>query len=69
MKLICQGCGKSPEELVEYVEMAKEEGGTPSEWALKNEGTVNEENGHFLCTPCYADAGCPTAPEPGWKCP
>lgn len=36
------------------------------EYVMVEEGTLNLDNGHFLCTPCYIKAGCPTAPN-GWK--
>ena len=65
MKPLCIGCGKHPDELEEYVEIAKEEGMTPDEFVRKEEGTYNRENGHFLCTPCYAKAGMPSSPR-GW---
>ena len=68
MKPLCIGCGKHPDELEEYVEIAKEEGMTPDEFVRKEEGTYNRENGHFLCTPCYAKAGMPSSPR-GWVAP
>ena len=68
MKPLCIGCGKHPDELKEYVEIAKEEGTTPDEFVRKEEGTYNRENGHFLCTPCYAKAGMPSSPR-GWVAP
>jgi hypothetical protein len=33
-----------------------------------NEGTYNQENGHFLCDGCYIAVGTPSSPT-GWKCP
>ena len=59
---------KHPEELSEYVDAATEEGTTPDEYVIKEEGTYNKENGHFLCTVCYWRAGCPSSPR-GWKAP
>lgn len=38
------------------------------EYIKREEGTYNPENGHFLCTPCYVKAGCPSSPR-GWKAP
>ncbi|NIA67809.1 hypothetical protein HBA54_04325 [Pelagibius litoralis] len=67
-KPICKGCDKRPEELQEYVDMAKLEDMTPDEYVQSEEGTYNPANGHFLCTPCYAKAGMPSSPS-GWVCP
>lgn len=49
--------------------MAEASDCTPTEYVLAEEGTLNSENGHFLCTSCYIKAGQPSAPFPGWKCP
>jgi hypothetical protein len=68
VELICTGCNKKPAELEEYRQYAALEEMTPDEYVWREEGTVNRENGHFLCTPCYVKAGCPTAPH-GWKAP
>jgi hypothetical protein len=67
-QIVCSGCCKQPEELEEYVELAKDTHMTASEIVVKEEGTYNPENGHFLCTPCYVKAGMPTSSS-GWKCP
>ena len=66
----CMGCGKTPEQIEEYVESAREDGNgeTPSEFVTHEEGTYNPENGHFLCTACYINWGMPSSPV-GWKCP
>lgn len=82
----CQGCGKEPHELPEYLELACS---TEAEYdelmdptitsdderrrramnaVLMEEGTLNPENGHFLCNMCYINAGMPSSPS-GWKCP
>lgn len=37
-------------------------------YILKEEGTLNHSNGHFLCDGCYIAAGMPTGPN-GWVCP
>jgi hypothetical protein len=65
---VCIGCSKHPNELEEYVLIAKEEGMTPDDYVRDQEGTYNPENGHFLCTPCYINAGMPSSPR-GWKAP
>jgi hypothetical protein len=65
---ICIGCKKSPAELSEYVEMAKVEDMTPEDYCWSEEGTLNRGNGHFLCTPCYVEAGMPSSPD-GWTAP
>jgi hypothetical protein len=66
--LVCIGCGKSPSELSEYTGMAEVEGMTPDDYCWKEEGTLNRENGHFTCTPCYIKAGMPSSPR-GWTAP
>lgn len=65
---ICIGCNKRADELEEYVEAARDEDMTPDGYVRENEGTYNRENGHFLCTPCYARAGMPASPK-GWVAP
>jgi len=35
---------------------------------IREEGTYNPNNGHFLCDSCYIKAGMPTGPH-GWTCP
>lgn len=37
-------------------------------FVLKEEGTYNSSNGHFLCNSCYIKAGMPSSPY-GWTCP
>lgn len=69
-ELICNGCGKSPSEIDEYVSAANERHSgvadmTPDEYVWQEEGTLNRESGHFLCTDCYVKAGMPSSPR-GW---
>lgn len=66
-EVICIGCGKKPEELKEY-SMDLRPGQTPTDYVRAEEGTYNPNNGHFLCTPCYSDAGMPSSPR-GWVAP
>lgn len=75
--MICQGCGKTPLELgEEYRDLLRDdEGYLPEptdeqvlEAAWNEEGTLNRENGHFLCNECYIKAGMPSSPT-GWRCP
>lgn len=68
LTLICTGCNKPPAELEEYSPDSTGELMTPDEYVWFSEGTLNTENGHFLCTECYIDAGMPTSPS-GWKAP
>lgn len=68
---ICVGCGKRPNELPEYIEAAREDArckGDADRYVVLEEGTLNRENGHFLCTPCYIEAGQPSSPG-GWHAP
>lgn len=76
----CFGCKKTPAEIDEYVQGARDESDGATDWAGKpieidpddfvrlNEGTYNEQSGHFMCTSCYIKAGMPSAPG-GWKAP
>lgn len=65
---ICVGCKKRPDEIEEYIEIAKIEEMTPDQFVRSEEGTYNRANGHFLCTDCYAKAGMPSTPR-GWVAP
>jgi|GEM_PF-5551323 len=58
-QIICVGCLKTPDQIDEYLEMAEIEDMTPDNYVRQEEGTFNPVNGHFLCTPCYIDAGMP----------
>jgi hypothetical protein len=66
--LLCVGCGKTPSELSEYVGAASGANITPGDYVWQEEGTLNRENGHFLCTSCYIKAGMPSSPR-GWVAP
>lgn len=68
VKPICVGCNKRPEDLVEYQDMGELHGMTANSFVLMFEGTLNKDNGHFLCSPCYIEAGCPSSPQ-GWVAP
>lgn len=65
VELTCTGCGKSPSELDEYIGAGEANGMTPDDYCWDEEGTLNRENGHFLCTSCYIKAGMPSSPR-GW---
>lgn len=47
MNIKCLKCNKKPNEIVEYVQLAKEENITPEQFVIKNEGTFNKETGYF----------------------
>lgn len=67
----CNGCNRTAAEIPEYTpEFTGEEGplADPERYVWAEEGTLNRENGHFLCTECYLRAGAPSAPG-GWKAP
>lgn len=66
---VCQGCNRTPDQIMEFKIAARQAACTPTEYVLAEEGTLNPENLHFLCTDCYIKAGQPSAPWPGWKCP
>lgn len=67
-ELFCRGCGKRPSEIDEYKDMGEVENMTPDDYCWEEEGTLNRENGHFLCTSCYIGAGMPSSPR-GWTTP
>lgn len=50
--LMCVGCEQAPENISEICYYAREEGMTPEEFVLDQEGTLNTANGHFYCTGC-----------------
>lgn len=56
---VCVGCGRTPDQIKEYIISAHEEGITPEQYARLYEGTYNRQNGHFYCTKCYIEAGMP----------
>lgn len=65
---VCTGCNKTPNQIDEYVDAGMEEFMTPNQYVREEEGTYNKTNGHFLCTSCYIDAGCPSS-NTGWVAP
>ncbi|MEE8262763.1 MAG: hypothetical protein V3R83_09905 [Gammaproteobacteria bacterium] len=67
--LRCSYCGKAPEELPEYSLKGQEDYyGSPADFVMKEEGTLDRSTGAFCCTDCYVKIGCPTEPV-GWKAP
>lgn len=67
-KLVDPSCNRTPDQIASYVMNANEEGISPDEYVWREEGTLNKENGHFLCDGCYIKAGMPSS-HLGWKCP
>jgi hypothetical protein len=72
---ICVGCAKRPAEMTAYDGEIEDKPRTDEELAaartracIREEGTLNHENGHFLCDICYIKNGQPSSPS-GWKCP
>jgi hypothetical protein len=56
----CIECKKSPHELSEYIEAAKEEDMEIEEYVRQEEGTYNRfAKGKFYCTMCYIKVGMP----------
>jgi hypothetical protein len=68
LDFVCYRCRRTPDQINEYVWAAAEEGITPFEYVWREEGTLNQGNGHFCCTECYIEAGMPVSPQ-GWKAP
>lgn len=67
-RLICRGCNKQPSEIDEYIYAGQANEMTPDDYCWEEEGTLNSENGHFLCTGCYIKAGMPSTSR-GWTTP
>lgn len=65
--LTCVGCGLHPDELDCYTTILQP-GEEADDYVWNEEGTLNQDNGHFLCDGCYIAAGAPSAPG-GWRCP
>ena len=55
----CRGCGKTPDQIKEYVSIAEDEDMSPEEYVRREEGTFNLKTGLFWCTSCYIAAGEP----------
>lgn len=55
----CLGCGRPPDEIDEYIQMARETRKSPVEFVKTEEGTYNSATGRFWCTRCYIEAGLP----------
>ena len=64
MKLFDPICGRTPDQIDEYIELAKADGMTPEEWARAEEGTLDPATGQFVCTSCYMAIGQPAKPFP-----
>ena len=68
MRPIDPYCERSPSDIPEYVEAAKEDDVTPDQYVVDNEGTFNPKSGHFACTDCYIRLGMPSSAN-GWVAP
>ena len=66
--MICPWCEKTPDQIQEFIDAAKENDTTPEEYVRTEEATYNPVNGHFCCTNCYIAIGMPSSPG-GWKAP
>ncbi len=61
----CVGCQRYPDEIQEYVDLAREFEYSSAKEAVRNEeGTLNDSNGHFWCTECYIRVGMPAGSAP-----
>lgn len=77
--LLCPSCNQTPDQL-DYSGWTVDEDGpileadgtlrylSSDDYVWQEEGTLNRQNGHFLCDDCYIAAGMPTSPT-GWVCP
>lgn len=67
---MCGRYAKDMEELDWFIREDDDRIVSPEEretYIIKEEGTYNPSNGHFLCDACYIKAGMPSSPY-GWKC-
>lgn len=67
-KPICIGCGKTPDQIPEYIVYGRENGMSAIDFCRTEEGTYNPETNHFACTDCYIKMGSPSSLA-GWKAP
>lgn len=59
-QITCIHCKKRPEEINEYIEAAKVEEMTPTQYVIENEGTYNAFlKNQFYCSSCYIEVGMP----------
>lgn len=58
IKSHCKICGKTPDEINEYIKCADEEGVTPEQY-VRTDGTYNYATHQFYCTECYIKIGMP----------
>lgn len=59
VKVLCKGCGKTPEETKEYISVSRAEKCTEEEFVKAHEGTYNRKTGKFWCNVCYIKNGMP----------
>ena len=55
----CPYCEREPKDIPEYVQQAKLEEMTPTEYVRFDEGTYHVETDLFCCTDCYIKIGMP----------
>lgn len=60
----CCYCGKSPNEIEEYIGYSKDSNCTPEEYVINCDGTYNNRTGEFACTHCYIKHGMPLGKAP-----
>lgn len=62
MEIKCKICERKPDQIAEYVNLAREEPeyfDSPEHFVRKEEGTYNPKTGLFYCTNCYIKIGMP----------
>lgn len=62
MDMVCIGCDRAPNSIMEYIMAARENEMEPDEYVWHEEGTLNRSNGHFACDHCYIKMGTPSGP-------
>ncbi len=58
-ELRCLECGRKPDEITEYINIAIDDNISSDEVVLREEGTLNRATGKFWCTNCYIKLGQP----------
>jgi hypothetical protein len=51
--LLCPSCERAPAQIPDIVAIAAQEGMIPDNYVWAEEGTLNRDNGHFLCDGCF----------------
>ena len=69
--ICCFRCKRNPEEINDYQDLVATGEYETAREAAEDDGTYNDETGHFCCIDCYIAIGTPSLPVElgGWKAP